>query len=239
MQNRYAGDVGDFVKYGLLRAVAGNVKIGIAWYLHPDEAKSSDGRHTAYLERPNEWRHVDCELFDALKEIVDSGHRSVAEVQSASLLPGATFADEPLDVSDVRVRDRASWRQKWFDDVLDRLAGCELVFADPDNGLRTDRNFRPTRAESTKSIPLSEAEALSHGRPTVLYHHNTRRKGGHFSEIEDWQRELPGRVHAYYWRRWSGRTFFLLNLDAKMLERLHSFAHRWSAVNPDGLINPP
>lgn len=239
MQDRYAGDIGDFVKYGLLRAVAGDAKIGVAWYLHADEARAADGRHTDYLKRPDTWRHVDCELYDELKKIVEPKHRSVAEVQRAAILPDATFADELLDVSDVRVRDRADWRRSWFERVLDRLIGCELVFADPDNGLLTDCDFKPTRARSTKSLPVREALALSEGRPAVLYHHNTRRKGGHREEIAYWQHQLPGHVYAYYWRRWSNRTFFLLNLDEQMLERLHCFACRWSGVNPDGLIAPP
>ena len=241
MQDRYAGDIGDFVKYGLLRAIAGDSKTGVVWYLHANEARAGDGRHIDYLKRPDTWRHVDCELYHALQEIVESGHRSVAAVQQATILPDATFADEPLDVSDVRVRDREDLRRSWFERVLDRLTGCELVFADPDNGLLTDRNFKPTRAKSTKSLPVREALALSEGRPAMIYHHNTRRKGGHRKEIAYWQRQLPGHVYAYYWRRWGNRTFFLLNLDLdeQMLERLHYFACRWSEVNPDGLIAPP
>ena len=35
MQDRYVGDIGDFVKYALLRVVTGESKLGVAWYLHP------------------------------------------------------------------------------------------------------------------------------------------------------------------------------------------------------------
>ena len=44
MQNRYTGDIGDFVKYGLLRAISKGKKLGIAWYLHPDAGPSGDGK---------------------------------------------------------------------------------------------------------------------------------------------------------------------------------------------------
>ena len=71
----------------------------------------------------------------------------------------------------------------------------------------------------------------------VVYHHNIRRKGGHRAEIADWQSRLPGRVYAYYWRRWSNRTFFLVNGDSRTVARLGTFAKRW---DPNGeLIRPP
>ena len=39
MQDRYAGDIGDFIKLGLLRALAGSdLNLYINWYLTPDES---------------------------------------------------------------------------------------------------------------------------------------------------------------------------------------------------------
>ena len=37
MQNRYVGDIGDFGKYGLLRALYHGRQLGVAWYLCPDD----------------------------------------------------------------------------------------------------------------------------------------------------------------------------------------------------------
>ena len=51
MQNRYTGDIGDFGKLGLLRALqASGLTVGVNWYLVPDENHNSDGRHVQYLE---------------------------------------------------------------------------------------------------------------------------------------------------------------------------------------------
>ena len=237
MQDRYVGDIGDYVKYALLRTLSTGTTLGVAWYLHPNEGKSADGRHIDYLARPMHWRNLDEGLFQTLKNIVESGRRAVAAVQESSVLPNAVFADECLDITLVPVRDRLSWRQDWFEAVRQRLAGCDMVFADPDNGLFPDTSFRPTIKRSAKSIPQQEVQDLSKGRPMVVYHHNTRRKGGHRAEIAHWQRQLPGRVYAYYWRRWSNRTFFLVNGDHRMVARLEAFAERW---NPNGeLIGPP
>ena len=34
MQDGYAGDIGDFAKYGFRRAICGELRLGVAWYLH-------------------------------------------------------------------------------------------------------------------------------------------------------------------------------------------------------------
>ena len=237
MQDRYVGDIGDFVKYALLRAVLGGSRVGVAWYLHPNESASADGKHTDYLKCPAEWRCLDEDLFDRLTKIVEARRRCVAAVQAPSVLRDAVFADERLDIAEVAVASRLAWRRDWFERVRRRLAGCDAVFADPDNGLRTDSRFRPTVKTSAKSIPEREVRDLTVGRPMVVYHHNTRRKGGHRAEIAEWQHRLPGSVYAYYWRRWSNRTFFLVNGDSRTVARLGTFAKRW---NPNGeLIRPP
>lgn len=50
LQNRYAGDAGDFGKIGLLRSLARNeFKVGVNWYLVSDETHNDDGKHTGYL----------------------------------------------------------------------------------------------------------------------------------------------------------------------------------------------
>ncbi len=52
MQNNYVGDIGDFGKYGLLNHIFNNnqLKIGINWYLVPDENENKDGKITQYLD---------------------------------------------------------------------------------------------------------------------------------------------------------------------------------------------
>ena len=237
MQDRYVGDIGDFVKYALLRALSAEMRLGVAWYLHPDEEGSADGRHVEYLERPMDWRHLDEGLFDTLRCIVASGHRSVAKIQEQCVLRNAVFADRRVDMASVPPPHRPSWRRSWFEAECRRLEVCDMVFADPDNGLLLDSGFRPTDKRSGKSIPEREVRALAKGRPIVVYHHNTRRKGGHYKEIDYWQHRLPGSVYAYYWRRWSNRTFFVVKADHQMERRLENYAERWRSHGE--LIRPP
>ena len=88
MQDQYAGDIGDFVKYGLLRAISEGKCLGVAWYLCTDSGstKKGDGRHIDYLKQDEKWRHLDCELFNTLKGLVDEGKRSVSEIRKSGIL---------------------------------------------------------------------------------------------------------------------------------------------------------
>ena len=228
MQDRYAGDVGDFVKYGLLRAIKGQKRLGIAWYLHPNAGPSGDGSHTDYLLRPSEFRHLDSELFDQMKVLRSGGTQSVDLVEKSGILGNAVFASDPIDISGVRLRDRSTWRRQWFEQVKRQLVSCDLVFADPDNGLFPDDRFKPIHKVSAKRIPLDEAVALAEGRAAIFYHHNTRTPGGHDKEIRYWMSQIPGCYYAYYWKRWSNRTFFIVNPDRKIEHLLKIFTKHWA-----------
>ena len=230
MRDQYVADIGDFVKYGLLRAISAGERLGVAWYLctDPGPIKKGDGRFTEFLEQPEKWRHLDCELFDTLKGLVDGNRRLVAEVQKSGILGDAVFADEPVDhVTQVPVRCRERRRHEWFERVKDKLSCCGLVFADPDNGLYPDERFKPTRKVNAKRIPLYEAKGLVEGRTAVIYHHNNM-TASHCQQIRTWLDRLPGRIWAYYWRRQSPRTFFVINPSPDMECRLKDFADRWS-----------
>ncbi len=81
MQDRYVGDIGDFVKLAILRALSLGRRLGVGWWLHPDSGPPGDGRHIGYLDEPAVWRHLDPELFDALRGVVRSGRRQVAVLE--------------------------------------------------------------------------------------------------------------------------------------------------------------
>lgn len=224
MQDRYAGDVGDFVKLGLLRALSSGRRLGVAWYRFPDEDHNGDGRHVSYLQQSNRYEHLDPALFDHLRNVVQDA-RSIA-----SLLPvlgEAISSDEGLELASVPAHQRRDWRKAWFKSVMDSLASCDLVFADPDNGIVDDGDWRKGRAKFGKQMPLEEVRALAHGRCAVIYHHNTRRRGGHDAEVDHWMREIdmPGlavRATAY-----SPRTFFVLNPDDQAEGLIRAFCQKW------------
>lgn len=227
MQDRYTGDIGDYVKYGLLRALGEGSKLGVAWYLYPDESHNEDGRHIDYLDRPGEWTALDPGLFQGLGKLVADGDRAVRAVEGAGILPNAVFANEILHSPITSWRVRADWRRAWFERAMARLSDCEIVFADPDNGLCADEKFRPATRKDWKRMPLEEARRLSADRTAIIYHHNSRRPGGHRREIEHWLEQFPGATHALYWRRYSNRTFFVLNASGPVEQRLRDFTKLW------------
>jgi len=81
MQNRYVGDVGDYVKLSILRGLSGERRIGIAWWLFPDESHNRDGRHLGYLDQDKQWRAYDPPLFDALLAIRKEKRRDIRSLE--------------------------------------------------------------------------------------------------------------------------------------------------------------
>ena len=130
MQDKYVGDIGDFAKYSLLRALSYDYTLGVSWYLVPDEG-NNDGRHIDYLRCPEKWRSSDEQTFDVLKEVVESDKRRVSEIEKRNLLFDTTvFFSCRLDFQGCTRSSQADWRKQWFANSLKRLKGCGLVFAD-------------------------------------------------------------------------------------------------------------
>lgn len=159
MQNRYVGDIGDYLKLGILRALSHGHRLGVAWWLCPDESRNRDGRHTSYLQRPDRWRRFDPELFATLAEIVGSGRRNVSALEAASLLLGGIFASESMPMSRPASL-RAQARREWFKRTAEILAYADFVFVDPDNGLQPS-GFSYASAEAGKSVLLGELLELA------------------------------------------------------------------------------
>jgi len=226
MQDRYAGDVGDYVKLALLRALSPGMKLGVAWYLYPDEGHNEDGKHTAYLDSPLRWRELDSVLFDRLQMVV-AQERSAAALESCGALD-ATFSRKILDHGHLPRGLRSEARAAWFEDIRKALDGCDLLFADPDNGLTDDQPSRRGSAKFGKQLPLHEALSLAAGRTAVIYHHNSRFKGGHDLEVDHWRSMLGSNSIAVRANAYSCRTFFIVNPTQAVFDRARGFCDRWS-----------
>ncbi len=65
MKNQYFGDINDYRKYGLLRALIkmASCKIAVCWMLTPDDGRP-DGQQIKYLQHPKKYWAFDTGLFD-------------------------------------------------------------------------------------------------------------------------------------------------------------------------------
>lgn len=227
MQDRYAGDVGDFVKLGLLRAISPASKLGVIWYRFPDENHNGDGRHISYLSQPERFACLDKPLFEHLKQITGDS-RAIAAL--LPVLPDAMSFDDSVDFSKLPPKQRSDAREAWFSRALDAVSGCDVVFADPDNGIVDDAHRRRSQAKFGKQIPLCEVKRIAAERCAIIYHHNTRRAGGHDAEVDFWREQLNMPSIAVRANAFSARTFFVINADANIRQRVGAFCDRWAAL---------
>jgi hypothetical protein len=231
MENQYVGDIGDYIKLSLLRAVCGAHRLGIAWWLVPDERHKKDGRHISYLNDPKHWRSFEPGVFDRIREIVVNNIRSIEALETAELLPPETVFHSTEVACPTLWSRRAAAREKWFGTVLNSLANATMVFVDPDNGIEPAR-YSVTRKNANKSITVSELHRLTgQGRILIVYHHHTRMRGGHINElghVASRLKELTAcRIDALRAKAYSPRAFFLINADGETQVRAADFAQRW------------
>jgi hypothetical protein len=224
LQNRYVGDIGDFAKYSLLNALSEEKRLGVAWYLYPNEEHNEDGKHTSYLDHPEIWRERSPDVFDGLNRLVQRGRRNVDEVVQRKIIAPIAVADECLRFPSRGLKERSNWRKRWFERVQKKLENCDMIFIDPDNGLCQNERFSHGTPKNWKRLPLNEAMCLAQGRMAIIYHHNSRFKGGHAAEIIFWAEQLETCSFAVRFRAYSARTFFVMNAD----QRVISAAKKWT-----------
>ena len=172
MQNRYAGDLGDFGKLGLLRVLqASGLSIGLNWYLSPDEKHNDDGRFVQYLNDET-FRSYDEQLWLELRRIVNSGQRTVSALENAHLLDAVYFAD-PLFASGKTSAERSAAREEWHQKALNTLSNVDIVCVDPDNGVLVP-SVVGTRREIKYVKPQELADYYRQGSSVVYYQHKAR-----------------------------------------------------------------
>lgn len=229
MQDRYAGDIGDYFKFALLRRLVSEARrqtLGVAWYRVPNEQGNEDGKYTRYTENPDFWCGLCPASFTKLAQIARAGAgRSVAALQATGLLGDAVFHSDYVPTPAAAHRERE--RSQWFKGVVLAMKGCGTVFVDPDNGLEPE-GYKPGGAKAHKSITREEVLKLAQGRALVIYHHQTRRKDGHLSEIDHLHAllrqdglDVKGSVRA---RPWAPRLFILVGASDSQVRAARDFA---------------
>jgi hypothetical protein len=240
MQNRYAGDVGDFGKFLLLRHLFGKSKnrIGVIWYLFPDESHNDDGGRINYLTN-RDFRDCDYDLCNKLSAIAH-GNRSVVALEKAGLLPMNTvyFSDRldfhlkyPSQCQKDR-QDREMKRKEWLERAVLRVSECNVIFLDPDNGLQIRSCSKISQVKSGKFSYYSEISELAKDKDTTVIYHHLNRNATHVNQIRTKVDELrkhinpTGTIFAVRYWPYSTRAYFILTTGSKenrIRESLMSF----------------
>lgn len=219
MQNRYAGDVGDFAKFGLLSALASiGLRLGVQWYLNGAAEGNLDGRFTDY----SALEECDREIYAKLLSILKTGKRDVSALESAGILPATTryysrvipVAEKPCISPAARSIQEAS-REQWFRAGCLALGDVDLVFLDPDNGL-AGPSVKKCQKRAVKYAFEDEVTYwLKQGQSVVLYQHQRRQRlDRQILEQSTQFQKLGFASYPVAFHRLSVRIFFILPIES-------------------------
>ena len=236
MQDRYTGDVGDFGKYGLLRYLTGqmetppsshDIRLGVVWYLYPDESHNADGKHTGYLTNSprnhTEFRACDPDLYDTMRRLVESNNRNIAAVQRSGILPSDTLYYEPSLSFPPRMSrpDRQATRERWFDGALQATADTDTIFVDPDNSLSDPPNginasIDPLRKTGPKYVFIEDLHRFHERDQSLIVYHHLNRSAKAAEQIVKVAEALKSSLGlsrppiSLRYRRGSARAYFIV-----------------------------
>lgn len=237
MQDRYSGDVGDFGKFSLIRALLpkDKFKLGVIWYLYPDESHNNDGRHIEYLNK-DEYLRCDRELRNKLKTIT-TNKRFVSELESCGILPNnTTFFSEKLDFHLANMTQtqhdkntRLKKREQWLENAVDETANCNALFLDPDNGLEIKSCSKTSMIKAGKFAYYNEVKELFKNKDICVIYHHMNMNNPHEEQIKARAHELrekispSGKIFAARFKPYSPRAYFILTSQSKENQIEQSF----------------
>ena len=229
MQKRYVGDIGDFGKYGLLRALCGcpeapplghPLRLGIVWYLYPNESHNADGRHIGYLSCTSvnhvKFRACDPPLYESLRRLVAANNRHVVGVRESGIFPSDTLYYErslSYALGESR-RSRQAARKDWLGGSLEATAGADVVFVDPDNGISETAD--PLRKNGPKFVYIDDLCQFARGGQSLVIYHHLGRRGTAIQQIRHWARVLQSNLGMSHlpWPLWyhrgTARAYFIV-----------------------------
>lgn len=245
VQNSYVGDFGDYVKLALLRSVSAVQTLGVSWWLFENQKAASkrykipkDGeRFTNYVDQPDKWRHLDPLLFEYLLDVVkrkriNPASISIADLMSEQLFPNVKFFSELIYSPQIHYKQRPAFRAQWFSRMRDSLRDCETIFVDPDNGLEPAA-YRQTSYKSGKAVEYKELRELSRDKTVIVYHHQTRYRGGHIDELHAKAKLLRQHtnkhIDAIRARNFNPRLFFIVNGSDVVRQNAKGFCDVWDS----------
>ena len=237
MQDRFVGDIGDFGKYGLLRALTGiwpplppedRLSLGVVWYRNEDtKGGPSKRKNTEYLFDPHSpiFREYDHQLHDILKEIVSSSPSLEAVESSFILGEDSCFYEEIVPQNTVARKDWAKKSQEITREM-------KVIFLDPDTGIAPSSVKMGTKKSLKYIFPEEILPFLSPERnqTIIIYQHYARDQKGRENQMFLWKTAIEGFYRIPRILATSQRAFIILPTPdhaANIDKRLHNLTNRW------------
>ncbi len=174
MKNQYFADINDYLKYGILRAIANSkLKICLCWMLTEDDNRN-DGGKIQYIQDSEKWRKYDPALFDVMKWSIEKNKRSIDIAEKKCLIPDATY--QPTLLTDDRDE-----REQYFKELTDISAVSDLIFFDADNGMEV-KSVKKGNKNSGKYLYWDEVERFADTHSILVFQHFPRTNREEFVE---------------------------------------------------------
>jgi len=222
MKNQYFGDFGDYQKFSLLKILrdVGRFKITIHWMKTKDD-DSTDGKRISYLDKPEIYSSFEPQIFDFIKEHIDSNRRDLALYEQSRHSTGINFINDHIE-------DPAKRLELLKAICEDKIS--DLVFFDPDNGIEVKSSSPRTLH---KYVLWSEIEEVFKSNKSILvYQHFSRKNRELF--IEEKLLELKGRFQVETFAiQVKHSVYFLLAQEShlqKINKSLDSYLNIWKSL---------
>jgi len=221
MQDCYAGDIGDYGKFVLLRELnKQGLSIGINWYKTDaiTSAKQNDGKYCI----PDHLASYDTELSSRLRKIFHSQDgivRSIEALEAGQLIDGALYFSDSVPVER---------RDEWHQHALSALSGSQLVFLDPDNGMIVSSVGKDRQKQRKYVLDAEVEDYLCQGHSVLVYQHRPRVNEAVYIDrmIERFMSLLPNLkrsdIQVITFPRYSVRDYFAISLNKEHCLKIKS-----------------
>lgn len=240
MKNQYFADINDYRKYGLLRLLSNNGKFptSICWMLTNDDGRN-DGNNEGYIDQAHNWRRYDPELFDILKEVInskriDKKRKDVKVAEEKQIIQSALYYDPEISNNRIFLNNKRCERKEYFDKFFEFARQSKLIFFDPDNGLEV--NSVPLgftgRQNSSKYLYWDELkQTIQLGHSVLVYQHFTRSPHELFVDTKAKNIYKQTGINTIYSFRTAHVVFFLIlqneHRSFDILKGIRSVDSKW------------
>ena len=213
MRCQWVGDIGDFGKYGLLRALFGKreehqisaLSFAVVW------CTNTEPLSTRYMHPVENLQHCDEWLYQTLHGVGEN-ERCLRAVQVKNILNTNQFYYAPL--SGLAGNDRA---EIWLPGAVELIRDADVIFVDPDDGIATSNMEERGNNNSQKHIYMDELNCFYHHKKSLIIYQTLRyAPGGFINRVNHLAGELRRRlgaqaeIWALRWRRRQSRVFFVV-----------------------------